>query len=218
MTTLTGRRWVLDTEGSGQNPNVPIQLAAVEMDGLTITGRFHLWFFRPRTPVSYHATRVHGITNRDIAQHPYFEDQRQNVEETLGTIPILGHAVSVELQGMRIHMPDWTPEQAVCTLRIARRLYPNQKRHKLTVLLEQFGLDKKAAKLSGARPHHALYDAIATALLFQHLAEEAGDRLPSFMKAYDVIAGERAKAKRRDLKDRQQELKLAAQQARGENS
>ena len=207
MTNVTGRRWVLDTEGSGQNPNVPIQLAAVEMDGIELTGRSHVWYFRPPTKISYHATRVHGITNRDISQHPTFDDQRAGVIDTLGEDPILGHAVSVELHGMRLHMPDWTPEQAICTLRIAKRLYPDQKRHKLSVLIEQFGLVDKVRAISGQRPHHALYDAVATALLFRNLASAAGEKMPGLMKGYDIVASERARHLREVRRQRREQLK-----------
>ena len=214
MSVITGRYWVLDTEGSGQKPNLPIQLAAVEMDGLKITGKTRLWHFKPPTPVSYHATRVHGITNRDISRHPTFAEQRDDVVETLGDLPIIGHAVDVELHGIRQLIPEWTPQQDLCTYRMARRLYPAQMKHKLTFLTEQFGLAEDAAAISQAAPHHALYDATATALLFRYFAQTHADRIPSLIKAYDLIAGERTKAARAELSQRRRALK---QQARALN-
>jgi DNA polymerase-3 subunit epsilon len=52
------RIWVLDTEAKGENPGEIIELAAVEMEGLVLTGRYRQWRFRPKEPVNYRATRV----------------------------------------------------------------------------------------------------------------------------------------------------------------
>lgn len=208
------RIWVLDTEGSGGSPNEPIQLAAVEMVGFEITGKAHLWNFRPKGEITPFATRVHGIRNSDAVRWPSFSDQEDEIRQILGGTAIAGHAVNVELDMVASGMADWSPARAFCTLRMARRIHPAQKRHKLTVLTAQYGLIDAVGRMTGRRPHDALYDATATALLLSRFHEDEGERFHRLLEASDVMASRRSQHEAAARKARQAELKRIARESR----
>ena len=206
-TDMEDRMWVADTEGNGANPNEPIELAIVEMKGFEMTGKAHTWRFRPRNPITRHATYVHGITNADIASAPSYDEQADEVMEKLSDLPIVGHSVSVEVNMIGSVQPDWEPARAYDTLRIARRLLPEQKKHKLGILGDQLGLSEEARRLTGGKPHSALYDAVLTALLLRHFASGNPDRITKLMQHAEIMAGRRSNARREAEKQRKRQLR-----------
>jgi len=206
-TDMEDRMWVADTEGNGANPNEPIELALVEMRGFEITGKAHAWRFRPMNPITRHATYVHGITNADIASAAPYAEQAEDVMDKLGRIPIIGHSVSVEVNMITSVQQDWEPLRAYDTLRISRRLHPEQKKHKLGILGDQLGLSEEARRLTGKKPHSALYDAVLTALLLRHFASENPDQIVKLMQHAEIMAGRRANARREVEKQRKRQLR-----------
>lgn len=201
------RMWVADTEGSGANPNEPIELGIVEMRGFELTGKAHVWRFKPKTPITQFATNVHGITNSQINREPSFADQSEEVMGHLGNLPIVGHSVAVEINMITSVEPQWEPVRAYDTLRIARHVLSGQKRHKLGILGDQFGLSEEAARLTGKKPHSALYDAVLTALLLKQFANDYPDRIEKLMKHAEVMQGRRNRAQRDAQKQRQREMR-----------
>lgn len=204
---MEDKMWVADTEGSGANPNEPIELGIVEMEGYELTGRSHVWRFRPRNPITRHATYVHGITNADIAAAATYNEQAEEVMGHLGTLPIVGHAVSVEVSMITSVQPDWEPIRAYDTLKIAKRLLPDEPKHKLNILGQVLGLSEEAKRLTGSRPHNGLYDAVLTALLLRHFAKENPNRIDALMKSAEIMAGRRGRARRDSQRQRNRELR-----------
>jgi DNA polymerase III epsilon subunit-like protein len=204
---MEDRMWVADTEGSGANPNEPIELGIVEMKRYELTGKAHVWRFRPGSPITRHATYVHGITNADISSAPTYAEQAEDVMGHLGTLPIIGHAVSVEVAMITSVQPDWEPERAYDTLKIAKRLLPDEPKHKLNILGDVLGLSEEARCLTGGKPHSALYDAVLTALLLRHFARENPERIDDHMKNAEIMAGRRGRAKRDAQHRRNRELR-----------
>ena len=65
---------------------------------------------------------------------------------------------------------DLEPAGRLCTLRMSRGLDPDRERsHRLADLCERYGV-------SNERPHDALHDARATALVLPHLLDAHGVR------------------------------------------
>lgn len=162
------RIWVIDTEGNGEHPGEIIELALVEMVGLEITGRHHQWRFRPRTRVHYRATRVHGITNQDLRHCPRIERHVDEIRGILGTTAIAGHAVHVDLAALQRVLPGWEPCRAYDTLRIARRIFPDLERHRLSSVGDHLAVSDQAARLTKAKAHSAFYDAVLCGLVIRH--------------------------------------------------
>lgn len=192
---LLGRIWVLDTEGNGSQPGEIIELAAVEMIGLAPTGKYHQWRFKPKIPVSYSATRVHGITNRDLSRCPPIEDHLDEIRSVVQDTPIAGHAVHVEINAIQQVMPDWEPPHAFDTLRMARRAFPELSRHRLGAIGDHLDLSAAAERMTGRKAHSALYDALLTALVLRTIAMPLGRTEQAAMaKHCEVMASRRQSA------------------------
>ena len=192
--------WVLDTEGNGQNPGEIIELAAVEMIDLTVTGRIHQWRFRPRQQIHYSATRVHGITNDDLASCPPIEEHLDEIFEVLGERAVAGHAVHVEVNALQRVRPGWEPPNAYDTLRMARRAYPELARHRLSSVGDHLGLSATAARITRRRAHSALYDALLCGLIMRHVVIEAGDEGGMAMLDHGEIMAFRRERREREAR------------------
>jgi len=195
------RVWILDTEANGEHPGEIIELAAVEMVGLTLTGRHHEWRFRPRQGVNQSATRVHGITDRDLRQCPRIEAHLPEIRELLGDHAIAGHAVHVELGALQRVLPDWEPVRAYDTLRMARRALPDLERHRLQSVGDHLSLSRAAAKVTGRRVHSALYDAMLCGMILRHLADPLDEaELAAMVKHAEIMAIRRERARQEQRK------------------
>lgn len=164
------RVWILDTEGNGEHPGEIIELAAVEMIDFTLTGRYREWRFRPKQPIHPRATRIHGITNRDLRHCAPITDHIDEIRDVLGEHAIAGHAVHVELAALQRVLEGWVPVRAYDTLRMARRAFPDLERHRLTSVGDHLQLSGIASRLTGKGAHCALYDALLCGLILRHIA------------------------------------------------
>lgn len=194
---LTGTYWVVDTEGNGANPNEPIELGMVEMEGLEITGRMHLMRFRPFAPITYYATKIHGIKNGELDREPLFEERAEEILEILGDHPVIGHFVKSELDVLEPRMPNWTPQAAFDTLPVAKKLIPENQHHKLSVLAERYELEAPAVRMTGKKAHNGLYDALVTAMLVQSMAREFGDNFFKIFPTSDILRNRKLKQEQR---------------------
>jgi DNA polymerase III epsilon subunit-like protein len=158
---------VVDVEGNGQQPPDLVELAVVPIVGGQI-GEPASWLVRPERSIKYFATRVHGISNQDVADAPNFELIADGVRARLDVSALIAHNAHVDIGVLRRELPGWQPPEVFDTLKLARRLLPNQPGYKLGMLVRALNL---AEGLPDAlAPHRAAYDALVTARLFAHLA------------------------------------------------
>ncbi len=168
MTDWTSLRYVVvDVEGNGQQPPDLVELAAVPIVG-GIIGAPSSWLMRPDQPIKYFATRIHGLTNQDVADAPVFADVQDDVRSALAGAALVAHNAHVDVGVLQRKLGDWQCPEVFDTLQLARRLIPAQASHKLSVLVEAFTLAEKLP--DGLQPHRATYDALVTARLFVRLA------------------------------------------------
>lgn len=161
--------WVVDVEGNGASPPEIVELAMVEIRSLQLTERTHHWFIKPQEPISHHVTRIHGITNDDVASAPSMEDIEDDVYLWIEGVPIIGHNVKVEVDALRHGLAAWSPVAAVDTLRLAKMAKPGLASYSLESLGSELELSERATQMTGRKHHSALYDATLTALLFLDL-------------------------------------------------
>lgn len=166
---MTDIMWAVDVEGSGKSPPEIVELAIAEMKGLTLTGRCKHWRFRPKNGISPMAARIHGIWDEDVADAPDLEDVVDDVLLWLENKPIVGHNVKVEVDILSQALEGWEPAAAYDTLKIARRLLPAEDKHGLEHLGTNLGLSTRAGKITGGKAHSALFDAVLSALLLNHM-------------------------------------------------
>ncbi|PUB32568.1 exodeoxyribonuclease X [Promicromonospora sp. AC04] len=157
---------VVDVEGNGARLPHLVELALVPVRQGRI-GTARTWLVRPADPITWQATRVHGITNDDVAEAPPVRQIAAEVLEVLGDAVLVGHAVHVDVDVLSRSLPGWVGPVTIDTLRLARRVF-DLPSYSLSALVEHRHLDGGLPE--GSRPHRAGYDATVTARLFVDIA------------------------------------------------
>lgn len=162
---------VVDVEGNGQQPPDLVEMAIVPIVNGVI-GEPMSWLVKPETTIKHFATRIHGLTNDDVADCPMFEVVMGQVLHALNAPAIVAHNAHVDIDVLRRKLGAWESPEVFDTLRLARRLMPGQQSYKLGALVDAFKLTEGLPE--GLSPHRATYDALVTARLFVELATRAG--------------------------------------------
>lgn len=186
MTCWSAFRYVVvDVEGNGQQPPDLVELGTVTiLDG--IVGEPGAWLFRPGTPITAMARRVHGISNEDVREAPVFAGLAAGLRARLEGSVLVAHNAGVDLGILKRKLPGFVPADVLDTLKLSRRLLPGQPSYRLGSLVTALNLGGDIPP--GLRPHRAAYDALATARLFVHLASQIEDEAVSF----EVLRGDDA--------------------------
>jgi DNA polymerase III epsilon subunit-like protein len=105
------------------------------------------------------------------ADAPSFESIADKVRVSLDVSALIAHNAHVDIGVLQRELPGWQPPEVFDTLKLARRLLPDQPGYKLGMLVRTLNL---AEALPGdLAPHRATYDALVTARLFVRLATVA---------------------------------------------
>lgn len=174
MTDLTQpwtatRLVVADVEGNGARPPGLVELAVVPIvDGRV--GEPVTWLVKPEAPITWQATKVHGITNDDVAGLQPLRAVAGDIRAHLGDSVLVAHNAHVDLDVLTRELPGWKPSAVIDTLKLSRRLHPERPSHKLGVLVEVYNLAAGLPDTMSA--HRADYDALVTARLLLRLAVE----------------------------------------------
>jgi DNA polymerase III epsilon subunit-like protein len=161
---------VVDVEGNGQQPPDLVELAAVPIVGGAI-GEPLSWLVKPETSIKHFATRIHGLTNKDVADCPSFADITGNVLAALDADALVAHNAHVDLGVLSRKLTGWESPEVFDTLKLARRLVPGMNGYRLGNLVEAFSLAEGLPE--DLTPHRATYDALVAARLFVLLATKA---------------------------------------------
>jgi exodeoxyribonuclease X len=171
MTDWTSLRYaVVDVEGNGQQPPDLVELAVVPI----VSGQIQepaSWLVKPERPIKHFATRIHGITTEDVAEAPNFESIAGEVLASLDVPALIAHNAHVDIGVLQRELPGWQPPEVFDTLKLARRLLPDQPGYKLGMLVRALKLAEGLP--DNLTPHRATYDALVTARLFVRLATVA---------------------------------------------
>lgn len=168
MTDWTSLRYaVVDVEGNGQQPPDLVEVAVVPIVNGVI-GEPRGWLTKPARPIKHFATRIHGLTTVDVADAPAFEAIADEVRRSLDADVLVAHNAHVDISALRRHLGEWECPEVFDTLKLARRLLPDQVGYRLGALVDACklaeGLPEELA------PHRATYDVLVTARLFVRLA------------------------------------------------
>ncbi|MFD7445416.1 exonuclease domain-containing protein [Streptomyces sp. NPDC059909] len=161
---------VVDVEGNGHQQPDLVELAAVPIVGGVI-GEPVSWLVKPDAPIKYFATRIHGLSNKDVADCPSFEAVKVDVLIALSHPAIVAHNAHVDLGVLQRKLTGWEPPEVFDTLKLARRLVPGLDSYRLGNLVETFSLAEGLPE--DLSPHRATYDALVAARLFVLLATKA---------------------------------------------
>jgi DNA polymerase-3 subunit epsilon len=130
-------------------------------------------FINPGRPVPYYITQLTGISNSDVQDAPYFDEVFYQIKEFIGDSILVAHNLSFDHSFLKHecanHELEMPQNHAICTLRLARILYPSFPSKSLGNLVKQL-------KIRHRNVHRGLGDATAAAKIllrmFKQLREE----------------------------------------------
>lgn len=112
---------LLDTETTGATPGIdkPIEVAIARMEnGIILPPKS--WFVDPGTPIPPEASAVHHLTDSDVVGQPTLEQLWPEIEKELEGAIIVAHNAPFD----RAMLPLLKDRQWLCTLRLARHIWP----------------------------------------------------------------------------------------------
>ncbi|WP_169812551.1 3'-5' exonuclease [Nocardia acidivorans] len=189
---------VVDVEGNGQVPPEIIEIAVIPVAGTAVSpDDIRTWLVRPKNPITPIVTRkVHGISNRDVADCPEWEDVAPKISRLMFGRVLVAHNANVEQKVLSRQLPDWKPLMVLDTLRLSKALWPGLKGYGLEKLIEHAELDTSA--LADQGHHRAGYDAWAAWQLLCRLVRDSeldwdgvvqAGGLPEFVRPPDSEGG-----------------------------
>jgi DNA polymerase-3 subunit epsilon len=162
---------VLDFETSGLSPrrgDRAIEIGAVRIEDNRIVERFQS-LINPGMRVSPFIQDLTGITNTMLAAAPDGEEVMAGFADFIGDFPLVAHNAPFDgkfLDAELARIGRTRSNELVCTLKVARRIYPHISSHKLEALVNY-----KNIAASGVF-HRALADAEMTADLWMVMMED----------------------------------------------
>ena len=126
-------------------------------------------------PFNPHAPGRHAALRTEISVAPTPQGLWPQVKLRLTGHPLCAHNVATEKKFLRAMAPMHPFGPWIDTLRIARKVWPGCPSYALGDLIALLGLKPRIDALcSGKEAHDALYDAVASAMLLEHLLEQPG--------------------------------------------
>ncbi|MDP0499219.1 MAG: 3'-5' exonuclease [Verrucomicrobiota bacterium JB022] len=183
---------VIDFEGHPRYGVIEYGVATVQ-DGQVVSSATRLC--APLADIPAADSMVHGLRAPQLSGQAPFADDYQRFVDWRRTGVFAAHNCWVEHRLLKHHwafppfvphwgsageQPDWAPW--LCTLRLARACWPQLASHGVCEVVTAHGLDAQLEALVAAhcppdrsRPHCALYDALASALVLCAALEDLGD-------------------------------------------
>ena len=163
---------VIDFETTGLTPqgSEVIEFAAVRVQNSEIGLSFASLCRPNNSSISRTITRITGITPDMVAAYPVFEDLLPSLLEFIGEDTIVGHNVSFDIKFLDHYCRQTGYERVastLCTLKLARKLYPHLPSKKLEAVASYLGIRSDGY-------HRALADAMATAKILIAMQNSGG--------------------------------------------
>ncbi|MEJ5350486.1 MAG: exonuclease domain-containing protein [Melioribacteraceae bacterium] len=173
---------VLDFETTGTSAKFDkvIEIGIVKIRNGKIVDTFQS-FINPGRQIPYSITLLTGITNSDVTDAPYFEELYPRIIDFIGDSILVAHHLNFDYSFLKqeclsanLKVPS---NPAICTLKLAKRLFPELPSKSLGSLTKHF-------KIRHRNIHRGLGDAMATAKILlkmfsylrnEHNAETAAD-------------------------------------------
>jgi DNA polymerase III epsilon subunit-like protein len=172
---------VLDFESTGSlrgYPNEPWQIGMVSLKcGKVDSGSMFESLLRvdANRPFNPHAPGRHALLRDEIAEAPSPQELWPEIMSRLTEFPLCAHNVATEKKFTRTMAPMHQFGHWIDTLRIARKVWPGCPSYSLEDLIVMLDLKPKVDELCpGKEAHDALYDAVASGMILQHLFEQPG--------------------------------------------
>lgn len=165
---------VVDVETTGlsaANGGI-IEIALVKVENLKITNTYSS-LVNPGRLIPYFITQLTGISDYDVFDAPYFEEIADQIERFIADDILIAHNLSFDKSFLKKEFISSGREPlsnlSLCTVKLARKLYPLLKSKSLGSVCRHLGLRNNSE-------HRALGDAKVTARAFVKMAAEAKNK------------------------------------------
>lgn len=146
----------LDTETTGLSPakgDRIVELGCVELVRMR-KGESRRWLIHPERSIPEEASRIHGITDDQVAGAPRFGEIVEEFLQFIGTDELVIHNAAFDLGFLnaeltRLSRPLLASARVIDTLTLARRRFPGAKAD-LDALCKRFKIDNSHRTLHGA--------------------------------------------------------------------
>lgn len=171
---------ILDTETTGLGNPEPIEIGYLSLPALhQFAGKNFISAlpklpqtvarYKPTKAITAGATKVHGIIFADVAHKPQYQAQVFSDSLPPTVKYFICHNATFDWKVLTCEPSGYNEEEhfqdllPICTLKIARKIWPHFKSKSLTKIIEEFCPDV-AEKLT-AHAHGAIADCLLTALI-----------------------------------------------------
>lgn len=175
MSGFKDRVAVIDFETTGVGSDArATEIAVVRLEGGEVVDRFAS-LMHTGVPVPPFIERLTGISNAMLDDAPGAREVMEQAHALAEGCTLVAHNAGFDrvfwISELRRAGIDATQTPFVCTVKLARRLYPEAPNCKLGTLAQFHGLE-----LQG-RAHRAMADAMTTALLWQRMLRDSSSKL-----------------------------------------
>ncbi|QQS38152.1 MAG: 3'-5' exoribonuclease [Ignavibacteriales bacterium] len=161
---------VVDVETTGLNAryNNIIEIGIVKVSNQKITGKYQS-LINPAKNIPYFITQMTGISDDDVYNAPMFDEVAEEIKEFIGASILTAHNFSFDYSFLKREFENAGVEPLsnpqLCTLKIARRMYPMLRSKSLGSVCSHLNVKNKNA-------HRALDDAEVTAKILIKMIKE----------------------------------------------
>ncbi len=161
------REIIFDTETTGFDPlngDRMVEIGCIEMFGRVMTGNVYHAYFNPERPMPSAAENVHGLSDKFLADKPFFSQKAEELIAFLGDSPLVAHNASFDFGFLNNELqkcgrPGIAMDRMVDTVALAKVRHPGAKLS-LDALCTRYGID---------RSHRVKHGALLDAELLAHL-------------------------------------------------
>ncbi len=157
----------IDFETANRYRTSACSIAAVTVENGKISKSAYSLIRPPELKFDYWNTRIHGIKAEDVADKPTFAELWEKIRPHLEDKIVIAHNAAFDMSVLRSVIKAYdlpVPRfHHVCTVDVAKRVWPDQSSYRLSALADNFGVS--------FAHHHALHDAKVCAFLAIKAAE-----------------------------------------------
>jgi DNA polymerase III epsilon subunit-like protein len=167
---------VIDLEGTGAQHREAegiVDICIVPIDEGRVGEPSFQALLDPEIEIPAIVSRIHGITNADVAGRPTIADVKDQIVDAIKNRVLVAHNAPIEKRVFAYRLPDIDTAGMLDTLKIAKYAIPSLRGYGLDSLIDHFDMEKYVEKMSALSGRHsARLDASVTAFIFQRLVEE----------------------------------------------
>ena len=168
--------FIFDTETHKLHGDI-IEVAAMEACFWELSGRKEFLptmfeyqkRFKPSEPIGLGAMAVHHIVDEDLVKCPSFTKFQMPKDDVKY---LIGHNIDYDIAAINRAGTETNGIKAICTLAMARYMWPTLEAHNLTALAYHISSDRRATRRGLRNSHSALTDCKTTFSLVARIIRE----------------------------------------------